>query len=145
MIWFYVFNWLGVVLNIPHRFFQFFSQFCSLGKGPGKKNYIVIDLVFGHLVCLRTLNGVIFSGNSCDFLSLIDRINVTSQRWFLVKTNSVPYIFIFWLVYWSQRLHCSTWLACNRCEEWPYCLCSFESRNSTKVLLSCLLILLFGL
>ncbi|KAK2405812.1 hypothetical protein QL285_041620 [Trifolium repens] len=95
-VWYEIFNWLGVLMVMPHNLMTLFDCFCaSVYKKKSKRGFLLV----WHTVVWsiwRARNNAIFNGIVIEPMELVEEIKVLSWRWSMDCLKISPCLFYEW-------------------------------------------------
>ncbi|GAU13096.1 hypothetical protein TSUD_173960 [Trifolium subterraneum] len=107
-VWYRVSRWLGIEYVSPNSIMQVFESFFGLGVGCRVRLGLI--LVWHDIVwAIRTSqNDIIFVGGSSTIDNIVDRVKLSSWKWFLGKNLDSPCSLYEWevqpLLCWSSKV-----------------------------------------
>jgi hypothetical protein len=97
-IWYHISRWLGRDFVLPNSIGQVFESFLSLGVG--RQGRLGMLLVWHALVwsIWTVRNDIIFASGASSVATVVDKVKLSSWKWFLGKNLGSPCSFYEWEV-----------------------------------------------
>jgi hypothetical protein len=107
-VWYRVSRWLGVEYVSPNSIMQVFESFFGLGVGCRVRLGFILVWHAVVWTILTSRNDIIFAGGSSTIDNIVDRVKLSSWKWFLGKNPDSPCSLYEWevqpLLCWSSKV-----------------------------------------